>query len=132
MRAEIAEAAAKLGVELNSGQLRAIGEILDALDRRRTHLLAGFAGVGKTVVMQVVAIILRARKRDVVLSAPTHQAVAVLGKKMRAASIEIPCMTLARLKVRRTRRCFWRRALSRDDRESVLDAIRIDDIRIGS
>jgi len=97
MTDEITKAAKVLGVVLNAGQFRAVGEILDAIKKHRIHLLTGYAGVGKTVVVQVVAIIVLARKLEVVMCAPTHQAVSVLAKKMRMAGIEIPCLTLARL-----------------------------------
>lgn len=99
MTDEITAAAEKLGVQLNAGQRRAVNEILAAiLGKQRTHLLTGYAGVGKTVVVQVVALILLARKLDVAVCAPTHQAVSVLARKLKAAGIEsIPCRTVASL-----------------------------------
>jgi hypothetical protein len=45
----------------------------------------GYAGVGKTVVLQVITIILLTRRQRVVLCALTHQAVAVPERKLKGA-----------------------------------------------
>lgn len=98
MSDEIRDAAAQLGLALNHGQYAAVKQALEAVTKNRTHLLTGYAGVGKTVVLQVLTIILLNRNLHVALCAPTHQAVAVLGRKLKAAKIEgVICVTLASL-----------------------------------
>lgn len=97
MTDEIAQAAAKLDVQLNAGQHRAALAILADVTAEKTHLLTGYAGVGKTVVLLVVAIVLRGRGTMVTMCAPTHQAVAVLAKKLKTADIAVASVTLARL-----------------------------------
>lgn len=97
MSDEITRAASRLGVELNNGQRRAVLAILADMAKERTHLLTGYAGVGKTVVLLVVAIVLRSRGLAVTMCAPTHQAVAVIGKKLKVADVAVSSVTLASL-----------------------------------
>lgn len=79
---------------LNPGQERALAEILTAFDPGDRHLLTGYAGSGKTFLMQRVAIEFMKRKRSVVLTAPTHKAVAVLAAKTKQAGVPVECQTI--------------------------------------
>jgi exodeoxyribonuclease-5 len=81
-------------VELNASQAKAKEEIFASIIMRRFHLLTGYAGTGKTTLMQDIAIECRARGLSIVLTAPTHKAVSVLERKLKAARIEIPCQTI--------------------------------------
>lgn len=79
---------------LNEGQAQALGEIMAAYHARRTHLVTGYAGSGKTTLMQHVAWEIQKLRGAIVLSAPTHKAVAVLAQKVRQARLEVPCSTI--------------------------------------
>lgn len=84
-----------LGITLNADQMQAMAEIKVSIKDRETHCITGHAGSGKTTLMQVLASELSAGRREVVLSAPTHKAVSVLSKKLRAAGIDgVPCVTI--------------------------------------
>ena len=72
---------------LNDGQYTALLEILEALPKKEHHLLTGYAGSGKTTLMQEVAREIRENKYTVVLTAPTHKAVSVLAQKIRASGL---------------------------------------------
>jgi energy-coupling factor transporter ATP-binding protein EcfA2 len=85
-------AAAALGITLNPDQDRALGEVEASVAMRRTHLLTGHAGSGKTTLIQVLAALHAGKK--VVLCGPTHKACEVLGRKLRAAGIKIPVCTI--------------------------------------
>ena len=70
-------------IELNDGQGAALREILEARDDGRPrHLLTGYAGTGKTTLMQAVVRELKALKLAVAVTAPTHKAVQVLASKL--------------------------------------------------
>jgi len=105
-----------LGITLNADQTKAMAEIRASVAARKPHLLTGYAGAGKTLLTQVLAVELRAQGLDVVLSAPTHKAVAVLSRKLRAAGIkdeDVPCVTIHKLlslkpKVQRDQQIFVR------------------------
>lgn len=75
-----------LGITLNDDQRRAYHETMDAIKARRPHLITGFAGSGKTTLVQVIAAALSGQR--VALTAPTHKAVAVLARKLKAFGIE--------------------------------------------
>jgi hypothetical protein len=81
-----------LGITLNVDQTRAMAEIKASIASRDNHVLSGSAGSGKTTLMQVLAA--EYAQRGLVLSAPTHKAVAVLSRKLRAAGVDVPCMTI--------------------------------------
>lgn len=81
-----------LGITLNADQAKAMAEIKASIASHDNHVLTGSAGSGKTTLMQVLAA--EYAERGLVLSAPTHKAVAVLSRKLRAASVEVPCVTL--------------------------------------
>ena len=80
---------------LNDDQTIALAAINKARHPGDRCLLTGFAGSGKTTLMQRFAQDLRKQGLQVVLTAPTHKAVAVLAKKIAAAKIEgVPCRTI--------------------------------------
>ena len=79
---------------LNPGQERALAEILGAFNPGDRHLLTGYAGSGKTTLMQRVALEFQKHKRAVVLTAPTHKAVSVLAAKTKQAGIPVECQTI--------------------------------------
>jgi exodeoxyribonuclease-5 len=82
-------------IKLTPDQDRALAEILAAQERGGRYLLTGYAGSGKTTLMQALARKLVARHQSVVLTAPTHKAVAVLASKLRQAGIEdVDCRTV--------------------------------------
>jgi ABC-type transport system involved in cytochrome bd biosynthesis fused ATPase/permease subunit len=68
-----------VSVVLNEEQYRALGEITRAVSAGNRHLLTGYAGSGKTTLMQYVAREMLSQKKSVILSAPTHKALAALG-----------------------------------------------------
>jgi hypothetical protein len=78
---------------LTEDQKTAKFEILKAYGPKRRHLLTGYAGSGKTTLMQELTNELMARKFRVALTAPTHKAVAVLARKIAEAGIDVPCLT---------------------------------------
>ena len=121
-----------LGITLNADQTKAMAEIMASIAVRKPHLLTGFAGAGKTLLTQVLAVELRAKRLDVVLSAPTHKAVAVLARKLRAAGIadeDVPCVTIHKLlslkpKVQRDQQIFVR---EKSAQPVVADVVVIDE-----
>lgn len=86
-----------LGIQLNADQQIALAEIETSIDNRRLHSLTGWAGSGKTTVIQVLAAKLHKDKRQIVVSAPTHKATHVAESKLRMAGINVPCCTVASL-----------------------------------
>lgn len=81
-------------IELSESQQKAREEVEASIVMRRPHLLAGNAGTGKTTLMQEIAKAHHAKSHSIVLTAPTHKAVAVLERKLKAAGIDIPCRTI--------------------------------------
>lgn len=81
-------------IELNPSQQKACEEINASIIMRRPHLLTGYAGAGKTTLVQAIAMAHHAKHARIVLTAPTHKAVAVLERKLKAAGINIPCRTI--------------------------------------
>lgn len=83
-------------MNLTPDQDKALAEIIAAHDAGTSrHLLTGYAGSGKTTLMQHVARHFSENKRHVVVTAPTHKAVAVLASKMAEAGLSaIPCVTI--------------------------------------
>jgi exodeoxyribonuclease-5 len=95
---------------LSGGQQQAMEEITAAMHRHfqsknglgigwgaapaNEHSLQGYAGTGKTTLMQFVVKAMREQEKRVVLCAPTNKAVAVLERKMREAGISVPTMTI--------------------------------------
>jgi exodeoxyribonuclease-5 len=83
------------GITLNEGQCRALEEILGATKPNQHHLLTGYAGSGKTTLMQAFAGKVGERGQSIVLTAPTHKAVSVLSRKLRESGISgVPCVTI--------------------------------------
>ena len=86
---------AGLRVSLTDGQARALDEIMSAASRGvKSHVLTGYAGTGKTTLMQVVARELTEAGKRPVMTAPTHKAVGVLADKLRQAGVEISTCTI--------------------------------------
>jgi hypothetical protein len=86
-----------VNITLTDDQKAALASILDASRiclGERAHLLTGYAGSGKTTLMQEVARSFLDMKKKVVLTAPTHKAVGVLRKKVAQAGIEAGCCTI--------------------------------------
>ncbi|MBN8927436.1 MAG: hypothetical protein BGO51_06540 [Rhodospirillales bacterium 69-11] len=80
---------------LTPDQEKALGEILEARKRGRHFLLSGYAGTGKTTLMQRVAQALKASGQSVAMTAPTYKAVAVLSKKLKQCGLgDVPCLTI--------------------------------------
>jgi exodeoxyribonuclease-5 len=79
---------------LNDGQQRALNDIASSVIMRRKHLLTGYAGTGKTFLLQALAEQLLEDGQSFVLTAPTHKAVEVLARKLRMAGIRAACQTV--------------------------------------
>ena len=81
--------------ELTPDQAAALQSIEKAYEPGAMYLLTGHAGSGKTYLMQRLTKNILANKRRVVLSAPTHKAVAVLARKLTEAKIQgVTCRTI--------------------------------------
>ncbi len=81
--------------ELTTDQAEALHNIEAAFEPGGFYLLTGHAGSGKTYLMQRLTKNMLAKKRQVILSAPTHKAVAVLARKLTEARIEgVTCRTI--------------------------------------
>jgi exodeoxyribonuclease-5 len=82
-------------VSLTDGQAEALKEILASIQRgAKQHVLTGYAGTGKTTLMQVLAAELMDMKLCPVMTAPTHKAVIVLTQKLRQSGADVPTMTI--------------------------------------
>jgi predicted ATP-dependent serine protease len=96
---EIATSTAEIDLtpdpELTVDQAEALRSIEAAYEPGGFYLLTGHAGSGKTYLMQRLTKSMLAKNRRVVLSAPTHKAVAVLALKLTEANIkDVPCRTI--------------------------------------
>ena len=96
---EVATPVAEIDVtpdpELTVDQTEALRSIEAACEPGGFYLLTGHAGSGKTYLMQRLTRSMLAKNRRVVLSAPTHKAVAVLALKLTEANIkDVPCRTI--------------------------------------
>jgi exodeoxyribonuclease V len=81
--------------ELTTDQAEALRKIEGAYEPGGFYLLTGHAGSGKTYLMQRLTKNMLAKRRRIVLSAPTHKAVAVLKRKLVEADIkDVPCRTI--------------------------------------
>ena len=90
--ANAAEPAAPTPVEELAEALR---KIEAAYEPGGFYLLTGHAGSGKTYLMQRLTKNMLAKRRRIVLSAPTHKAVAVLARKLVEANVrDVPCRTI--------------------------------------
>ena len=84
-----------LPIKLNADQEAALSAIKSAYAHGCHYLLTGYAGSGKTTLMQQFARDMRKRRLDIVLTAPTHKAVAVLSRKIAEAGLaDVPCRTI--------------------------------------
>lgn len=80
---------------LTEDQARALREILAVEEPGGKHLLTGYAGSGKTTLMQRVAAAFQDQGKEVAVTAPTHKAVSVLACKMDDAGLDgITCLTV--------------------------------------
>jgi energy-coupling factor transporter ATP-binding protein EcfA2 len=81
--------------ELTVDQAEALRNIEAAYEPGGFYLLTGHAGSGKTYLMRRLTKSMLAKKRRIVLSAPTHKAVAVLARKLAEANIkDVTCRTI--------------------------------------
>lgn len=111
---------------LTACQERALAEILAARGASATHLLTGYAGTGKTTLMRHVARALRKQGADVVFTAATHKATAVL--RTRVGSLA-PCRTIHNVLSLQPSAQDGREVLQRADRPEPItaDVIIIDE-----
>ncbi len=80
--------------ELTADQAAALKLIEDAYRPGDLFLLTGHAGSGKTYLMQRLTKNMLKQRRSIVLTAPTHKAVAVLARKLADAGINgVSCRT---------------------------------------
>ena len=116
-------------VILNASQAQALFEIEQAYERGARHLLTGFAGSGKTTLMQQVARIFQDEGKNVVMTAPTHKAVAVLARKLAEPGIEVPCCTIHSLLSLRPKVVGEKQVFERADRAKAIiaDVVVIDE-----
>lgn len=102
-------------MQLSADQQQALDEIKASVQPGRQHVLTGYAGSGKTTLMQEVARHANKSRKSIIFTAPTHKAVAVLSRKLAAAGLgDIPCRTLQSLlnltpKVEGDRQVFTRK-----------------------
>jgi exodeoxyribonuclease V len=84
---------------LSESQDIAFKEILNSYENKKpNHLLTGFAGTGKTTLLQEVVRALFQRRARVAVTAPTNKAVHVLERKMKEAGLEnASCLTIHQL-----------------------------------
>lgn len=81
--------------ELTTDQAEALRNIEAAYTPGESYLLTGHAGSGKTYLMQCLAKNMLAKRRRIILSAPTHKAVTVLARKLIESDIKgVPCRTI--------------------------------------
>ena len=116
--------------ELTTDQAEALRKIEAAYEPGEFYLLTGHAGSGKTYLMQWLTKDMLAKKRRIVLSAPTHKAVAVLARKLAEANIkDVPCRTihsiLSLTPKPRTDRLVFERA--RDAEPVMADVVVVDE-----
>jgi muramidase (phage lysozyme)/soluble cytochrome b562 len=74
---------------LNKDQELALSEILDFFNdsNRKTHSLIGYAGTGKTTLLNIVKDQLKIPFNDIIFSSPTHRANAVIKLKNKNAKV---------------------------------------------
>ena len=85
-------------VVLTLDQELALAQIVAAQGGGNHHLLTGYAGSGKTTLMQDVVREFSRQRLDLAVSAPTHKAVAVLRRKLAEAGLaDAPCSTIHKL-----------------------------------
>jgi exodeoxyribonuclease-5 len=114
---------------LTADQAEALRRIEAACEPGGSYLLTGHAGSGKTYLMQRLTLNMKAKGRRVILTAPTHKAVAVLARKLAEAEITgVPCRTihsgLSLAPKRNTDRMVFER--DRDAEPVVADVVVID------
>jgi exodeoxyribonuclease-5 len=115
---------------LTPDQAEALGRIEAACKPGESYLLTGHAGSGKTYLMQRLTLNMQAKSRRVILTAPTHKAVAVLARKLAEAEIKgVPCRTIHSVLSLTPKPNTDRMVFSRDgDAEPVLaDVVVIDE-----
>lgn len=119
-----------MSVALTTDQQAALAEIVGAMQPGARHLLTGYAGSGKTTLMQVLAKTLVGRGQSVVLTAPTHKAVSVLAAKLRGAGVDgVDCRTIHSLLSLRPKTVADRQVFVRERRADpvMADVVIIDE-----
>jgi exodeoxyribonuclease-5 len=86
-------------IVLSADQQTAFDEIMASVGGRaffcgKTHVLEGVAGSGKSTLCKLLVKEMKRRKLEVVATAPTNKAVAVLERMMQEADIEVDCGTI--------------------------------------
>lgn len=107
---------------LNADQSKASDAIEESVTERRQHLITGYAGSGKTFLMQDMAPRLQKLGLKVIASAPTHKAVAVLSAKLKSADIDVQCCTIQKLLSLRPVITGDRKVFRRKERAEPVDA----------
>lgn len=118
------------GLILNADQTAALNDILKACAPGERHALTGSAGTGKTTLMQRLVVELKKRGKSVVLTAPTHKAVAVLARKLTEGKIkDVPCVTIHSLLSLKPRPYGDRLVFERDKRAEPVtsDVVVVDE-----
>lgn len=80
------------------GQRNALLDIQDMIEQNKQgyYLLAGYAGTGKTTVVENIANYARAKGREAIIMAPTNKAVKVLHDKLKATGTPVAATTIHR------------------------------------
>lgn len=82
-------------ITLTPGQQSALDALAGSAIMRRQHLLTGYAGAGKTTVLQKFAeAMIEDGSVKFVMAAPTHKAVEVISSKLRGAGLDVECKTV--------------------------------------
>jgi AAA domain/UvrD-like helicase C-terminal domain/SWIM zinc finger len=83
------------GIELSDGQCKALAELVRFLDSSdRIYLLTGFAGTGKTTLVQAFLTYVRSRlEKNAAFTAFTNKAVKVLNLMSKRWELTIDCLT---------------------------------------
>lgn len=88
------------GITLSEQQIAALQALLDFVERgEKLYLLTGYAGTGKTTLLQALITALRDRqdKRPIVFTALSNKATKVLASMAQRWHLEVDCMTCCKL-----------------------------------
>jgi len=85
-------------IEYTKGQREALVKIQDFIDGKRKYfLLAGYAGTGKTTIVENIVKYLNNKNIPVVVLAPTNKAVTVLKRKLSQTNVSTELATIHRI-----------------------------------